>query len=370
VKQVIVLKLEPSPEQHQALLQTLEAFNAGCQYAADVAYEKRCANKVALQPMVYGTLRERFGLSSQMAIRAIAKAVEAYKRDKRVHLRFQPHGAMVYDERIMSFKRLTHVSLLTLAGRQLIPLRYGAYQAARLDRAQGQADLVYRDGTFFLFVTIDLPTPPPTEGGEALGVDLGIVEIATDSDGCSHSGEPVKAVRRRVRRLRTLLQSQGTKSAKKHLRKIRRRQSRFVRDTNHCIAKRLVEAARSTGRALALEALKGIRARANGFSRGARWLLGNWAFDQLAQFVRYKAEAAGVPVVFVDPRNTSRTCSNCGHCEKANRKSQSQFLCLSCGLALNADFNAALNIKARAAQSDRLLSRSGSTGQPGASHAT
>src|SRR5207302_774618 len=130
-------------------------------------------------------------------------------------------------------------------------------------------------------------------------------------------------------------------------------------------AKRLVAAAASTGRALALEDLKGIRERSNGFSREGRWLLGNWAFDQLAQFVRYKAEAAGVPVIFVDPRNTSRTCSACGHCDKANRKSQSQFLCLQCGLDINADLNAAFNIRARAHQSERLLSRRGSTDQPG-----
>jgi len=49
----------------------------------------------------------------------------------------------------------------------------------------------------------------------------------------------------------------------------------------------------------------------------------------------------------VDPRNTSRTCSACGHCDKANRKSQSKFLCLECGRELNADWNAALNIAAR-----------------------
>jgi putative transposase len=127
VKQVIVLKLEPSPEQHAALLATMEAFNAGCQYAADIAYEKRLANKIALQPVVYGELRSRFRLSSQMAVRAISKAVEAYKRDKRVHVRFKPHGAMIYDERIMSFKGLTHVSLLTVAGRQWVPIRFGAY---------------------------------------------------------------------------------------------------------------------------------------------------------------------------------------------------------------------------------------------------
>jgi putative transposase len=370
VKQVIVLKLEPSPEQYQALMETLEAFNAGCQYAADVAYEKRCANKVALQPMVYGPLRQRFGLSAQMAIRAIDKAVEAYKREKRVHVRFQPHGAMVYDERIMTFKGPTHVSLLSLSGRLRILMRYGAYQAARLDRAQGQADLILRGETFFLAVTVDLPSPPEIEPHGALGVDLGITEIATDSDGHAYSGEAVKTVRRRLKRIRALLQSRGTKSARRHLRKIKRRQSRFVRNSNHVIAKQLVERACATGRALSLEDLRGIRERSNGFSRDLRWLLGNWAFDQLARFVQYKAEAASVPVLFVDPRNTSRTCSRCGYCDKANRKSQAQFLCLQCGLDINADLNAALNIQARAHQSERLLSRRGLWGQPGTSHST
>jgi putative transposase len=192
MKQVIVIKLEPSQEQYQALLKTVEAFNRGCQYAADVAYEKRLANKIALQPFVYGTLRSEFGLSSQMAIRAIAKAVEAYKRDKRVHVKFDVHGAMVYDPRIMSFKGLTQVSLMCLGGRELIPMRYGAYQAARIDRAKGQADLILRDGTFYLYVTVDLPSAPSIDAQDVLGVDLGIVQLAVDSDGEAHTGEGVK----------------------------------------------------------------------------------------------------------------------------------------------------------------------------------
>jgi predicted transposase len=240
VKQVIALRLEPSAEQHQALLETLEAFNAGCQYAAAVAYERQCANKIALQPLVYGKLREQYGLSSQMAIRAISKAVEAYKRDKRVHVRFRLRGAMVYDERIMTFEGLTQVSLLSLAGRLLLPMRYGSYQAARIDQVKGQADLVYRDGTFFLYATIELPTPPPVEAGDVLGVDLGIVNVAVDSDGEVHTGDAVRQRRRRSLKLRQGLQQAGTKSAKRHLRKAKRQESRFVRHVNHCISKRLV----------------------------------------------------------------------------------------------------------------------------------
>jgi len=292
-----------------------------------------------------------------MAVRAIAKAIEAYKRDKRVHCRFNLHGAMIYDQRIMSFKGLTYVSLLTLSGRERIPIRFGAYQSARMDRIQGQADLVLRNGVFYLFVTIDLPTPPPIEPVGVLGVDLGIVEIATDSEGNSYSGEPVRAIRRKLKRIRGLLQSKGTKSAKKHLKRIARKQSRYVRDVNHQISKKIVETASRSAKALALEDLKGIRERSNGYVREMRWLMGNWSFNQLAQFIRYKAEMAGIPVVFVDPRNTSRTCSACGHVDKANRKSQAHFKCLQCGFESNADFNAALNIEARAAQSCGLLSQ-------------
>ena len=61
-----------------------------------------------------------------------------------------------------------------------------------------------------------------------------------------------------------------------------------------------------------------------------------------------KAKLNGVPVQYVDPRNTSRQCAACGHTEKANRKTQSRFQCVSCGHVANADKNAAINIAARA----------------------
>jgi putative transposase len=192
VKQTIAVKLEPTTEQANALRLTMEAFNRGCDYVAKVAFEKHLANKIAIQPFVYGTLRSEFGLSSQMAIRAIAKAIEAYKRDKNIQPTFDPHGAMVYDHHIMSFRDLSHVSLLTLGGRELLPLRYGAYQEARMDRIKGQADLILRGGVFYLYLTVDLPTPPPIDSVDVLGVDLGIVQLAVDSDGEAHTGAGVK----------------------------------------------------------------------------------------------------------------------------------------------------------------------------------
>src|SRR5262249_42287618 len=145
MKQTLVVKLAPTPEQHAALLRTLETFNAACNDIAETAFAQRSANKVELQRLVYYDIRQRFGLSAQMCIRAIAKVAEAYKRDRNIQPRFRAHGAMTYDERILSFPRVDRVSLLTLAGRIELPFRFGAYQEARLDRIRGQTDLLYRD---------------------------------------------------------------------------------------------------------------------------------------------------------------------------------------------------------------------------------
>ncbi|MCX6656230.1 MAG: transposase [Candidatus Bathyarchaeota archaeon] len=178
-------------------------------------------------------------------------------------------------------------------------------------------------------------------------MDFGIVNIATTSDGVSYSGGEVEEARRRYTGLKTVLQRVGSESAKRHLRKLSGREARFKRQVNHIISKELVAVAKGTKRALALEDLRGIRSRVT-VRRGQRGRHGKWAFDQLRAFVDYKAKIAGVPVLVVDPRYTSRRCSTCGHTEKLNRVSQSVFRCRSCGHVENADLNAAKNIQWRA----------------------
>jgi len=197
MKQTLLVKLAPTPEQHRALLRTLETFNAACNEIAATAFAEQSANKIELQKVVYYDIRQRFGLSAQMTIRAIAKVVEAYKRDRTIKPSFRPHGALVYDERICSFPGPDRVSLLTLDGRAIIPFRFGIYAASRLERIRGQADLLYRKqlDTFFLAVTVDAPEPTPSDTKDFLGVDLGIITLAATSDGelLNHSTGPKHA---------------------------------------------------------------------------------------------------------------------------------------------------------------------------------
>jgi putative transposase len=227
-----------------------------------------------------------------------------------------------------------------------------------LQRTRGQCDLLYRkhSATFFLAITVDAPEPTPDETSDYLGVDLGVITLVATADGefLNHSTGPkhahVNQVRARFSRLRRKLQKKGTKSAKRLMRMRSGREKRFSRDINHCLSKAIVSTAKGTQRGIALEDWQGIRERAGKtVSKRQRSVLHSWAFSQLRAFIAYKAALAGVPVDYVNPAYTSQTCSACGHCEKANRRSQAKFLCVSCGYSAHADLNAAANIRDRAA---------------------
>lgn len=346
MKLTLQLKLIPTPEQHTALLDTMRAFNAAASYAAGVGFHDHVFTQASIHNRCYRELRDRFGLSSQMAVRAIGKAVETFKRDKRVCPVFRSDGAMTYDERLLGWKGPAHVSLLTLHGREIVAMVYGEYQAGFLKRLKGQVDLVSRDDTFYLYATIDVPEDTPIQPTRFLGVDLGIVNIATDSDGNAYTGEAIEAVRSRAALARQTYQSTHTRSAKRRLKKMAGRQARFQRWANHGLAKRLVAYAKDTKAALVLEDLTNIRSRMT-VRKTQRSKQHNWSFRQLREFLVYKAQRAGVPLMFVDPRNTSRTCSRCGYVDKKNRRSQADFSCLRCGHTTHADLNAARNLATR-----------------------
>ena len=211
---------------------------------------------------------------------------------------------------------------------------------------KGESDLVTRDGMFFLIATIDVDEPEVSEPNGFLGVDLGIVNIATTTDGRIIAGRRLNRYRKRQRDLRAKLQQKQTKAAKRRLKAIRRRESRHAANTNHVIAKQIVATAERTSRGIALEDLKGIRQRVTA-KKDQRARLSSWAFAQLGAFVEYKARRAGVPLVYVDPRNTSRQCSECWHTHRSNRVDQAKFACRSCGIVLRADLNGSRNIAHR-----------------------
>ena len=342
------VKLLTTPEQHAALLATLERANEACNYMSQVAWDTRTFGQFSLHKLVYFHARDTYSLSAQMVIRCESKVADAYKLDKKTPRTFNPHGAIAYDARILKWKLdKFSVSIWTLGGRQEMLFSTGERQLELLKFQQGESDLVYIRGEFYLLATCSIPDPTPEDVEGYLGVDMGVVELATDSLGKPYSGAPVKRVRRKHRRLRKNLQKCGTRSAKRKLKKLSGREARFAKDTNHVVSKAIVKTAKHNRLGIAVENLTGITKRVR-VRKAARDDLTSWAFFELKSFLEYKSRLAGIPLVEVDPRNTSRTCSVCGHCDKANRKTQAEFACKACSYAANADFNAAVNIAAKA----------------------
>ena len=345
MKLTLQVKLLPTAEQSTSLRKTMEAANAAADRLSQLAWDAGEFRRFPLHKIGYRILRNEFPLSSQVVCLLTAKVADAYKLDRDVQRRFRPHGSIAYDARILSVNVATMgVSIWTVDGRQKMSFACGPKEIALLAYPRGEADLILRGKEWYLSITVEVPEEKEVEAVDALGVDLGIVEIAVDSDGKKYSGSTLNKVRHRNRSLRRKLQKKGTKSARRLLKKRTKREANFARDTNHVISKSIVRTAKRTNRAIAIEELGGIRSRVRA-RRRQRTKLHSWAFAQLGFFLAYKAKLFGVPLVKIDPRNTSRRCGMCGHTEKANRKSQSVFSCKSCGYTVNADENGAGNIR-------------------------
>src|SRR5919202_3179195 len=103
MKLSVQLKLQPTPPQVDALRRTLETANAACDYISQVAFSTQTFRQFAIHKLTYQAVRETFGLAAQLAVRCIGKVADAYKLSRKTQRTFQPHGALPYDDRILSF---------------------------------------------------------------------------------------------------------------------------------------------------------------------------------------------------------------------------------------------------------------------------
>jgi putative transposase len=242
------------------------------------------------------------------------------------------------------------VRLSTSAGRLAIPFTVPHFSATYAGNTIATADLIYRKGKFWLHVVVSVPEPVIPKGTEVIGVDLGLNHPAVTSKRQFLGSKHWKEVDRRSFRLHRKLQSRGSKSAKRHLGKLSRKQARFHRDADHVLSKRMMQTT-PPGSTIVLENLTHIletskmgRGKKNKNVDNKRRLYA-WSFAQLYDFTVHKAQERGISVERIDPRHTSQMCSRCGYQARNNRRSQSLFLCRTCGYCLNADLNAAQNIR-------------------------
>jgi putative transposase len=345
------IRLDVTPEEAKALLALQTAYADACNRLVPVVQEHRCWNRVALHKQVYSRLRADTPLGSQMACNAIFTVCKAYKAQKELGRikKGEPVPAMHfdrasvhYDKRTYSLKGDNRVSLNTLSGRMVVPLKMGGHQRHIL--ASGtpkEAELVFRRGKWFFNLVVELNDPQLLASGPVMGLDVGENNLAAISLGKVFGGEELRDKRDRYLALRRRLQSNGSQSARQKLRQVSGKEMRRIRHINHETSKAIVaEAIKAGVGKITMERLTHIRDRIQAGKR-LRSRLHRWTFRQLQLFVEYKARAAGITVEYADPAYTSQTCSGCGNPGKRIRH---RFVCDFCGLRAHADLNASRNL--------------------------
>jgi putative transposase len=371
VKIVTQVKLMPDVVQASALERTLLAVNHAANRVSWTAFAHHglTASVRELRSLAYCELKSQ-GFGAQVAQHIIKRVVDSYTT-LRANIRagnlggecskrrgqaegkpivFRRDAAHTYDDRCLSWNYDAQtVSMWTVGGRMKHVRFACSTQALKqlVEHRQGESDLIFRDGKWFLVATCDVGEVEQFEPRDWIGVDRGINNLATTSDAVNYSGRGLRRYRRWHARKKAELQAKRTRSAAKLLKKRARRETRHATHINHRISKDVVAVAQRTERGIALEQLQGIRERVT-VRRDQRATQSSWPFHQLGTFLAYKARRGGVPVIDVDAAYTSQHCPRCHHTEKTNRPDRDTFRCRQCGLAGPADVVAGVNVRNRA----------------------
>jgi IS605 OrfB family transposase len=359
-RRTVRIRLTVPSDAKDDLWDTLDQYRAAANRVVDEGWNDNSnleARESELHDATYHPIKTSSDLHANHVTQARSAAAEALKacveRRRQGHNPGKPRftsATVNYDQRCYTIQLQNKtVSLATTNGRIQAQLHlsnkpegtpHGDYLLSE-DYEPGGATLHHRDGDWWLHVvmkreTTDAETPQhPT----VLGVDLGIENLATTSTAHFHTGGPLNHRREEYEKTRASLQQTGTQSAHCTLERLSSREARWNQHHLHVVSRRLVDHAAEQGvDVIAFEDLTNIRDQLQG---GKRYH--EWAFRQLVEYVEYKAQALGIQVEQVNPVNTSRTCSRCGHTSKENLEDR-WFSCQACGYENDRDYNAAKSI--------------------------
>jgi putative transposase len=342
------IKLKPSIEQNDVLMNTLESYKQAIDYPLLYGFQNKIVSGVELHKETYYKIKEQTELPSQLICSARCKATEILKsiktKTKGSFDTKQPKShkapAIRYD-RNSCYITKDFVRLSTKQGRIQIPVPQSEWiNNINFSKIQRSAELKYNKIKQIWLLTIFVEVEEQKQKGDkTIGIDRGCKHIAVCSDNTFFDSKRLRNVKGKYNYLRKRLQSKGTKSAKRLLKKLSGKENRFVRDVNHCISKQIVEMPYDI---IVVEKLNIKRKKEQG--KRFNSILNGWSYYQLERFVDYKAKREGKRVEYVDARYTSQKCSSCGHIDRSNRY-QTSFKCKACGFQLHADLNASRNIE-------------------------
>ena len=351
------IKLEPTEKQNLLLQESCQKYIDACNFIAQWIFDHKTLTMKKINSAIYSTVRNNFSLRSQMAQSAIRNVIASYRTTHSKHKKWSIKPTFrrskmdyVWNRDCSINKKTKDFSINTIDGRIKVSTCWTGNEEFSSQEKYGTATLQYKKGKWILHlpVTVDVDDISLEDIFNVVGVDMGINFLATayDSKGRTtfYKGRKVKDKKAHYQKLRSQLQSKGTRSARKRLASIGSRENRWMNDVNHCISKALVNNAGENS-LIVLENLTGIRTATERFRERDRYVSVSWAFYDLRQKIEYKAKINNCLTVAVDPAYTSQKCSKCGYTSKLNRNKKLHiFTCRKCNYRSNDDRVAAMNL--------------------------
>lgn len=342
MQRTIKIKLENDND----LIETIRIFSKARQYVNDIGFKKKIYNKNKLNKLTYKKIKKLYpNLPTGLIQTARDVASESIKREKcKRPIKVKEFSSVRLDKRNLRVDLKHHlISISSINKRKKITFQTHKIVEKYKNWSAIAGTLCYKQKQLYLNLVVEKENPQINLGSinikkNILGIDRGINNILVCSNNMFYNSKNLKEIKGKYQYLKKVLQKKGTKSAKRHLKKISRKETRFVSDTNHRLSKWITN---SDFKVFVLEDLKDMKHKKNG--RRFNKKLGSWSFRQFETFLKYKCEEKKKLVISINPKYTSQTCSKCNNIKKANRKGNN-FKCLKCGYELHADLNASKNI--------------------------
>ena len=307
--------------------ETMSVYRDACNYVSDYVFQTHDLKQFSLNKVLYSTLREKFGLKSQMAQSVLKTVIAKYKtilenQNEWIQPAFKkPQYDLVWNRDYSLTQNCFSVN--TLNGRVKLPY-FAEGMSKYFDHTIykfGTAKLTNKHGKYYLHipVTHDVEESNISDICNVVGIDRGINFVVATYDSKHKSGfvsgKTIKQKRANYSKLRKKLQMRKTPSSRRRLKAIGSRENRWMQDVNHCVSKALVES-NPKHTLFVLEDLSGVRNTTERVKTKDRYVSVSWSFYDLEQKLIYKAKQNQSSVIKVDPRYTSQCCPICGHTEK------------------------------------------------------
>ena len=348
------IKLRPlTKKKEKMLIEAMEEFKRCVnEWLKAIEVLGEDPNRGNLHRFAYQRIKENFKLHSNVIQEAMNLAIEiwrSWKSKKEGDKPFFDSDSIYFKGVDVKIENDGIIVPIRARKRVYLPLYVREHHRKYLQFKHGRVVICRRDEEFYACISLHVPEKEPFKPQGFLGVDFGYYNIIVVAD---EKGREIMRVQGdeliqrkeyyekiRARRQQRLMKKFGIKD-----KKLGHKDRNYVNDLNHKIAKELIQIAKKMRKAIVIEKLKGLKRKAmQNRGRKIRKILHRWSYHDLIQKIKYKAKLEGVPVIEVSPRNTSKTCSRCGYVYK-QFKNQRLFHCPNCGLVIERDLNASINI--------------------------